>query len=146
MEENGSAIPMPTKAVLLSYTTAPHPGGASPLSQLAGNWEVLLQSFLLSVVLFYWVTHPKTERVAKAACPFKGLLKQPVPLYSCPFSDECLVRTLSGPTPLNEVTGAEIQRSWDASPTKTVGSFGTEKDSFFLLTDGLLMSVPFFPT
>ena len=57
--------------------------------------------------------------------------------------DECLVRTLSGPTPLNEVTGAEIQRSWDASPTKTVGSFGTEKDSFFLLTDGLLMSVPF---
>jgi hypothetical protein len=33
----------------------------SPLSQLAGNWEVILQSFLLSVVLFYWVTHPKVR-------------------------------------------------------------------------------------
>ena len=36
----------------LIYTVIP------PLDQLLGLWEVLLQSFLLSVVLFYWVNHP----------------------------------------------------------------------------------------
>ena len=36
----------------LIYTVIP------PLSQILGLWEVLLQSFLLSTVLFYWVNHP----------------------------------------------------------------------------------------
>jgi hypothetical protein len=31
----------------------------SPLSQILGLWEVLLQSFLFSVILFYWVNHPE---------------------------------------------------------------------------------------
>jgi len=35
----------------LIYTIIP------PLDQLLGLWEVVLQSFLLSVVLFYWVNH-----------------------------------------------------------------------------------------
>ncbi len=29
-----------------------------PLDQILGLWEVLLQSFLFSSVLFYWVNHP----------------------------------------------------------------------------------------
>jgi hypothetical protein len=33
---------------------------------------------------------------------------------------------------------------WDANPDQTVGSSGTEKDFYSLLTDGLLMSVPFY--
>jgi hypothetical protein len=37
----------------LIYTTIP------PLAQVLGLWEVLLQSFLLSVVIFYWVNHPE---------------------------------------------------------------------------------------
>ncbi len=37
----------------LIYTTFP------PRSQLFGLWEVLLQSFLFSVVLFHWVVHPR---------------------------------------------------------------------------------------
>jgi hypothetical protein len=36
----------------LIYTTIP------PLAQIRGLWEVLLQSLLFSVVLFYWVNHP----------------------------------------------------------------------------------------
>lgn len=36
----------------LIYTTIP------PLRQMLGLWEVLLQSLLLSVVLYYWVNHP----------------------------------------------------------------------------------------
>jgi hypothetical protein len=36
----------------LIYTIIP------PLDQLLGLWEVLLQSFLLAVVLVYWVRHP----------------------------------------------------------------------------------------
>jgi len=36
----------------LIYTIIP------PLAQMLGLWEVLLQSFLLSVILFYWVNHP----------------------------------------------------------------------------------------
>lgn len=36
----------------LIYTIVP------PLSQILGLWEVLLQSLLLSVVLWYWVNHP----------------------------------------------------------------------------------------
>jgi hypothetical protein len=35
------------------YTTIP------PLDQLLGLWEVLLQSFLFSVILFHWVNHPE---------------------------------------------------------------------------------------
>jgi hypothetical protein len=37
----------------LIYTIIP------PRAQLLGLWEVLLQSFLLSVVLFQWVNHPE---------------------------------------------------------------------------------------
>ncbi len=36
----------------LIYTIVP------PLSQILGLWEVLLQSLLLSVILWYWVNHP----------------------------------------------------------------------------------------
>jgi len=36
----------------LIYTTIP------PLAQIRGLWEILLQSLLFSVVLFYWVNHP----------------------------------------------------------------------------------------
>ena len=36
----------------LIYTIIP------PLDQILGLWEVLLQSLLLSVILFYWVNHP----------------------------------------------------------------------------------------
>jgi hypothetical protein len=37
----------------LIYTTIP------PSAQMLGLWEVVLQSLLLSVVLFYWVNHPE---------------------------------------------------------------------------------------
>ncbi len=37
----------------LIYTTIP------PLTQMLGLWEVVLQSLLLSVVLFHWVNHPE---------------------------------------------------------------------------------------
>ena len=37
----------------LIYTVIP------PLAQILGLWEVLLQSFLFSAVLFYWVRHPE---------------------------------------------------------------------------------------
>ena len=36
----------------LIYTIVP------PVSQILGLWEVLLQSLLLSLVLWYWVNHP----------------------------------------------------------------------------------------
>src|SRR6266487_3502908 len=39
----------------LIYTIIP------PLSQIRGLWEVLLQSFLFSVVLFRWVNHPEKQ-------------------------------------------------------------------------------------
>jgi hypothetical protein len=39
----------------LIYTIIP------PLSQIRGLWEVLLQSFLFSVVLFHWVNHPEKQ-------------------------------------------------------------------------------------
>jgi hypothetical protein len=44
--------PSPGSVEGMIYTIVP------PLSQILGLWEVLLQSFLLSVVLFYWVNHP----------------------------------------------------------------------------------------
>jgi hypothetical protein len=44
--------PAPGSVEGLIYTTIP------PLRQILGLWEVLLQSFLFSVVLFYWVNHP----------------------------------------------------------------------------------------
>ncbi len=44
--------PAPGSVEGLIYTILP------PLAQMLGLWEVLLQSFLLSVVLFYWVNHP----------------------------------------------------------------------------------------
>ncbi len=44
--------PAPGSVEGLIYTIIP------PLAQMLGLWEVLLQSFLLSVVLFYWVNHP----------------------------------------------------------------------------------------
>ena len=44
--------PGPGSVEGLIYTTIP------PLGQMLGLWEVLLQSFLLSIVLFYWVNHP----------------------------------------------------------------------------------------
>ena len=33
----------------------------SPLSQILGLWEVLLQSLLFSFILFYWVNHPEKK-------------------------------------------------------------------------------------
>lgn len=39
----------------LIYTVIP------PMAQLLGLWEVLLQSFLLSVILFHWVNHPEKQ-------------------------------------------------------------------------------------
>ena len=45
--------PAPGSVEGMIYTIIP------PLTQLRGLWEVLLQSFLLSVVLFDWVNHPE---------------------------------------------------------------------------------------
>jgi hypothetical protein len=45
--------PAPGSVEGLIYTIIP------PLAQMLGLWEVLLQSFLLSVVLFHWVNHPE---------------------------------------------------------------------------------------
>lgn len=47
--------PSPGSVEGLIYTTI------SPLAQILGLWEVLLQSLLFSVVLFYWVNHPGTR-------------------------------------------------------------------------------------
>jgi len=47
--------PAPGSVEGIIYTIIP------PLSQVLGLWEVLLQSFLLAVVLFYWVTHRKAR-------------------------------------------------------------------------------------
>lgn len=44
--------PAPGSVEGLVYTIIP------PLNQMLGLWEVLLQSFLLSVLLYYWVNHP----------------------------------------------------------------------------------------
>lgn len=33
----------------------------SPVSQILGLWEVLLQSLLFSFILFYWVNHPEKK-------------------------------------------------------------------------------------
>ena len=45
--------PAPGSVEGMIYTIIP------AVSQILGLWEVLLQSFLLSVVLFYWVNHPE---------------------------------------------------------------------------------------
>ncbi len=47
--------PAPGSVEGLIYTIIP------PLAQMLGLWEVLLQSFLFSVVLFHWVNHPETR-------------------------------------------------------------------------------------
>jgi hypothetical protein len=44
--------PAPGSVEGLIYTIIP------PQAQILGLWEVLLQSFLFSLVLFYWVNHP----------------------------------------------------------------------------------------
>jgi len=44
--------PAPGSVEGLIYTIIP------PLAQILGLWEVLLQSLLFSVTLFYWVNHP----------------------------------------------------------------------------------------
>lgn len=44
--------PAPGSVEGLIYTIIP------PRAQILGLWEVLLQSFLLSVVLSYWINHP----------------------------------------------------------------------------------------
>jgi len=44
--------PAPGSVEGLIYTIIP------PLDQILGLWEVLLQSLLLSVILFYWVNNP----------------------------------------------------------------------------------------
>jgi hypothetical protein len=44
--------PSPGSVEGLIYTIIP------PRAQILGLWEVLLQSLLFSVVLFYWVNHP----------------------------------------------------------------------------------------
>jgi hypothetical protein len=45
--------PSPGSVEGMIYTTLP------PLKQILGLWEVLLQSLLFSVILFYWVNHPE---------------------------------------------------------------------------------------
>lgn len=45
--------PAPGSVEGLIYTIIP------PLDQILGLWEVLLQSFLFSVVLFHWINHPE---------------------------------------------------------------------------------------
>ena len=45
--------PAPGSVEGMIYTIIP------PLTQMRGLWEVLLQSFLLSFLLFYWVNHPE---------------------------------------------------------------------------------------
>jgi hypothetical protein len=45
--------PSPGSVEGLIYTTI------SPLAQIRGLWEVLLQSLLFSTVLFYWINHPE---------------------------------------------------------------------------------------
>jgi CDP-diglyceride synthetase len=45
--------PSPGSIEGMIYTTI------SPLKQILGLWEVLLQSLLFSVILFYWVNHPE---------------------------------------------------------------------------------------
>ena len=47
--------PSPGSVEGLIYTIIP------PLSQVLGLWEVLLQSLLFSVILFYWVNHPEKK-------------------------------------------------------------------------------------
>ena len=47
--------PAPGSVEGMIYTTIP------PLAQLLGLWEVLLQTFLLSVILFHWVNHPEKQ-------------------------------------------------------------------------------------
>jgi hypothetical protein len=44
--------PAPGSVEGLIYTIIP------PMAQILGLWEVLLQSLLFSVILFYWVAHP----------------------------------------------------------------------------------------
>jgi hypothetical protein len=44
--------PAPGSVEGLIYTIIP------PMSQILGLWEVLLQSLLLSVLLFHWINHP----------------------------------------------------------------------------------------
>ena len=45
--------PAPGSVEGMIYTIIP------PLNQLLGLWEVVLQSLLLSFLLFYWVNHPE---------------------------------------------------------------------------------------
>jgi hypothetical protein len=47
--------PAPGSVEGLVYTIIP------PLDQMLGLWEVVLQSFLLSVLLYYWVNHPSKK-------------------------------------------------------------------------------------
>ncbi len=51
----GTFGPAPGSLEGMIYTVLP------PFAQLLGLWEVLLQSFLLSVLLFYWVNHPENR-------------------------------------------------------------------------------------
>jgi hypothetical protein len=50
--------PAPGSVEGLIYTIIP------PLAQILGLWEVLLQSLLFSVALFYWVRHPEKRWLA----------------------------------------------------------------------------------
>lgn len=72
--------PAPGSVEGLIYTVVP------PLTQLLVLWEVLLQSLLLSVLLFYWVNHPAKKwlnwTLGSAFCivmilPLLGLLVTP---------------------------------------------------------------------
>src|SRR5258705_4709123 len=47
--------PSPGSVEGMIYTTIP------PLKQILGLWEVLLQSLLFSLILFYWVNHPEKK-------------------------------------------------------------------------------------
>jgi hypothetical protein len=72
--------PTPGSVEGLIYTIVP------PLRQILILWEVLLQSLLLSVILSYWVNHPRKKWVqwtlimafcAAMILPLLGFLAQP---------------------------------------------------------------------
>jgi hypothetical protein len=54
--------PGPGSVEGMIYTTIP------PLKQILGLWEVILQSLLFSVILFYWVNHPEKRWLSWTLC------------------------------------------------------------------------------
>jgi hypothetical protein len=60
--------PAPGSVEGMIYTIIP------PLSQILGLWEVLLQSLLLSALLFYWVRHPEKRWLSRTLVVMFGIL------------------------------------------------------------------------